>query len=245
MANGEAWPPRQSRGGGYTATLHSLKAWVGIGKPCLGSALSFGFAASVAAHQALLSSSAPADHLFLPTDNLPDLGEVAKTEVSEPRRVLSLLPAPLLPPRPRCSSQDSFLLSLGWEYNHLFTSQASWRSGWRRRTWLPETHLISFVLAWDWNKQTFRKGQDLVSPGQEDAGDFKKAMHSHLCESWNQQTLWYWFPVADCTNNFYDLPLLNSRLFCHRFTWSIKLVKLLSLTDCSTWELLILQATWE
>lgn len=245
MANGEAWPPRQSRGGGYTATLHSLKAWVGIGKPCLGSALSFGFAASIAAHQALLSSSAPADHLFLPTDNLPDLGEVAKTEVSEPRRVLSLLPAPLLPPRPRCSSQDSFLLSLGWEYNHLFTSQASWRSGWRRRTWLPETHLISFVLAWDWNKQTFRKGQDLVSPGQEDTGDIKKAMHSHLCESWNQQTLWYWFPVADCTNNFYDLPLLNSRLFCHRFTWSIKLVKLLSLTDCSTWELLILQATWE
>lgn len=163
---------------------------------------------------------------------MPDLGEVAKTEVSEPGHVLSPLPAPLLSPRPLCSSQDSFLLSLGWEYNHLFTSQASWSSGWRCRTWLPETHLISLVLTWDWKKQTFRKGQDLVSPGQEDTGDIKEAMHSHLCESWNQQTLWYWSPVVDCTNNFYDLPLPNSRLFCHRFTWSIKLVKLLSLTDC-------------
>lgn len=96
MANREAWLPRQSRGGGYTATLHRLKAWVGISKPCLGSALSFGFAASIAAHQALLSSSAPADHLFLPTDNLPDLGEVAKTEV-ENTITYSLLKHPDVP----------------------------------------------------------------------------------------------------------------------------------------------------
>lgn len=96
MANGEGWTTRWSREGGYTATLHSLKAWVGVGKPCFGSALSFGFAASIAAHQAPLPSSAPADHLFLPTDNTPDLGEVAKTEV-ENTITYSLLKHPEVP----------------------------------------------------------------------------------------------------------------------------------------------------
>lgn len=53
-------------------------------------ALSFGFAASIAAHQALFYNSAQADHLFSSTDHPSDLEDVAKTEVREPSPVLSL-----------------------------------------------------------------------------------------------------------------------------------------------------------
>lgn len=66
------------REGGSTAWPNSLGwGWQAVSGVF---ALSFGFAASVAAHLALFPSSAHADHLFSSTDNPPDLEEAAKTE---------------------------------------------------------------------------------------------------------------------------------------------------------------------
>lgn len=61
---------------------------------------------------------------------------------------------------PHCS----FLLSLGWAYNHLFTSYAPGSSrGWNRAPGLPE-HLVSVVLPEIWGREPERPGSGVLWP---------------------------------------------------------------------------------
>lgn len=135
-----------------------LQAWVGVSGPCLkpglGLSSSMGRPYSIAVPWLIT--------VFLPTANHTDAEEAAKIEVSHASLLLFLLL-----PTPPCLlfcclhscdlSMDppySFLLSLGWGYNHLFTSLASGSCRRRSRGFrLPEPHLNFIILPGTWGRE--------------------------------------------------------------------------------------------
>lgn len=135
------------REGGSTARPNSLGwGWQAVSGVF---ALSFGFAASVAAHLALFPSSAHADHLFSSTDNPPDLEEAAKTEVREPSPVLSLSPFICFP---TTSPQLSWLVSA---FPRLRIRSPTHFSS-IPKPWMKKQSMITrttFSLPWHWEKQ--------------------------------------------------------------------------------------------
>ena len=124
---------------------------------------------------------------------------------------------------PHCS----FLLSLGWEYSHLFTSLVSGSCRGRNRVvGLPEPHLVFIVLPGTWGRESERPRSGVFCPEFvlrrrrgccSSKGEW--LFQSYLCESWSSlfwkpQTIWSqltdcWFLLCFSTSRHQDSSVIH------------------------------------